>query len=228
MLDTVRRVATPEGCEISLQVAGPVSRARAWLLDFLLRLVLWMLLASLLGFLGRFGSGLMMLGAFLLEWFYPVLFEVLWRGQTPGKHFCGLAVLHDDGTPVGWGASLIRNTLRFVDFLPLFYAAGFISMIVNRDGKRLGDLVAGTVVVYREELKTPAALADVADAEPPPFALTAPEQRALIEFSRRAPLLTPERVAELALVPAPLTAGLTAGEARARLLRIANFLLGRR
>ena len=51
---------------------------------------------------------------------------------------------------VGWGASFVRNTLRFVDFFPFFYAAGFVTSLLNRDGKRLGDLAAGTVVVHLE------------------------------------------------------------------------------
>lgn len=230
-LDTVCRVATPEGCEIGLRLAGPATRARAWLLDFVLRGALFAALAVLLGFMGNFGSGLILVCGFLIEWFYPVLFEVYMRGQTPGKRAFGLVVLHDDGRPVGWRASFARNTLRFIDFLPFFYATGFIVTLLNRDGKRLGDLAAGTVVTYAE------AVAGKSEAPPdsgetgveaPPLPLSMEEQQALVEFSRRAVLLTEERAAELAEIPAPLTAGLTPDEARHRLLRIGNFLLGRR
>ena len=136
-LDSLRRIATPEGCEIELRVAGPVARARAWFLDFLLRLGLWLLLVIAAAKIGDFGAGLLLLGAFLLEWGYPIVFEVYRHGQTPGKKACGLAVVHDDGRPVGWSAAFIRNTLRSVDFLPLLYAAGFVTSLLNAEGKRL-------------------------------------------------------------------------------------------
>jgi uncharacterized RDD family membrane protein YckC len=228
-LDTIRRVATPEGCEIFLRVAGPVTRAQAWFYDFLLRLVGWFALALLAGYSGRLGVGVLAVGGFLLEWFYPILFEVHWQGQTPGKRACGLAVLHDDGRPVGWGAAFIRNTLRFVDFLPFLYATGFIATLLNDGGKRLGDLAAGTLVVHTDRgAAGPAASPDaVAGAEPPPFPLLVVEQQALIEYSRRLGQLTEERAAELAETAVPLAAGLPPAAARARLLRIANFLLGR-
>ena len=100
MLDTVRTVPTPEGIELSLKVAGPMPRARAWLLDLLIRLAILLVLGIMLGALGKVGGALMLLIAFVLEWAYPVLFEVLRQGQTPGKRACDLRVLHEDGTPV--------------------------------------------------------------------------------------------------------------------------------
>ncbi|HMW17364.1 MAG TPA: RDD family protein [Accumulibacter sp.] len=227
-LDTVCRIATPEGCEIDLRVAGPVARARAWFLDFLIRMGCWMLLGIIASQIGEFGVGLMLLGAFLLEWFYPLLFEIYRQGQTPGKKSCGLAVVHDDGRPVGWHAAFVRNTLRAVDFLPLLYAAGFVSTLFNRQGKRLGDLAAGTLVVHLSRPPRDEPVADDVGSEPPPFALTRDEQLAVIEFSQRAPLLTPERAAEVASVAGPLTAGLSGEAAERRLRRIGNFLLGNR
>ncbi|HPT49066.1 MAG TPA: RDD family protein [Accumulibacter sp.] len=226
-LDTLCRVATPEGCEIELRIAGPVARARAWFLDFLIRLGLWVLLGIVASQIGDFGIGLLLLGAFLLEWFYPILFEVYRNGQTPGKKSCGLVVVHDDGRPVGWSAAFIRNTLRGIDILPVLYAAGFIASLLNVQGKRLGDLAAGTVVVHvgRPARKAPEWSRDVG-SEAPPFALTRDEQLAVIEFSQRAVLLTPERAAEVAVAAGPLTAGLDGEAAVRRLLRIGNFLLG--
>lgn len=227
-LDTVRRVATPEGCELSLRIAGPTVRARAWLVDFVIRLLIFAAAAMALAYFGRFGSGLALLLAFILEWLYPVVFEVYSRGATPGKKMSNLVVLHDDGTPVGWGASFARNTLRFVDFLPFAYACGLLTMWLNQDSKRLGDLLAGTVVVYRSE--TPAALIrdDFHDAEIPPFPLTLAEQRALLEYRQRAATLTAARADELAELALPLTEGMRPDAAKARLFRIANALLGRR
>jgi len=227
-LDTVRHIATPEGCEITIRLAGPVIRSGAWIIDFFIRFAIWIAILIVSGFLGNFGAAVFFVSMFLLEWFYPVLFEVLWHGKTPGKHLLGLAVMHEDGTPVGWNASLVRNTLRFVDFAPTLYAAGFATMLLNRDGKRLGDLAAGTVVAYVENKKLAAPAKGHEGAEPPPFPLTVDEQRALIEFRNRAGSLTADRAAELALAAEPLTRGLLPGGARSRLMRIANYLLGER
>src|SRR5688572_14016078 len=191
-LDTVNVRPTPEGCELALAAAGPFSRALAWVIDLVARLFIWLSLAQALAFMGRAGMGAVLLSGFLLEWLAPVCFEVLWHGQSPGKRALGLTVLHDDGTPVGWQASFIRNTIRFVDFLPLCYATGFITMLINADGKRLGDLVAGTIVVH-----APAAVATYSPSETgveaPPFPLLSDERRAIVEYAQRARTLTDER-----------------------------------
>lgn len=230
-IDTIRRIATPEGCELELRLAGPVSRVQAWLYDFLLRLVGWFALAMLASIGGKLGMGFFLLATFLLEWFYPILFEVYMGGQTPGKRVCQLVVLHDDGRPVGWNASFIRNTVRFVDFFPLLYVTGFMTCLCNSDSKRLGDFAAGTVVVYapaRPDKDAPPTAEAEKGSEPPPLPLGFEEQQAIIEFHRRAPLLTDARAQELAEIPTPLTGGLNPQQARSRLLRIGNFLLGRR
>jgi hypothetical protein len=173
------------------------------------------------------GWAIAFLLAFLLEWLYPIFFEVLWRGATPGKRLSGLAVLHDDGTPVGWGASFARNTLRAVDFMPMAYACGLLTMWLNPHGKRLGDVLAGTVVVYRERLAPPKILYDDRKEEAPPFSLDEPEQRALIEYLLRAGTLTEARATELAELARPLTEGLHPEAGKTRLFHIANQLLGR-
>src|SRR5207302_4482234 len=141
---------------------------------------------------------------FLGEWFYPVFFEVTRGGATPGKKAMGLVVLEDDGTPVGLTASVIRNLLRFADFLPLAYGFGLASMLATRDFKRLGDLAAGTVVVHRE---TPAVSSAVPAARPlPPSAsLTLDEQHAVVVFAERLPTWTLQRASELASLAMPLT-----------------------
>lgn len=239
LLDTRRQIATPEGVEIGLHIAGPVVRAQAWLLDFLIRLAIWAVLGMTLSYLGNFGFGVFLVCAFGLEWFYPVLFEVYRRGQTPGKIACGLAVVHDDGRPVGWGAAFTRNTLRFADFMPFLYAAGYLACLCNAEGKRLGDLAAGTVVIHvdpqglqaRKRKGDIAATVDSGDpglgSEAPPFPLTAEEQVAVVDFSRRARQFTEERAEEIAAAATPLVAGLRPDQARLRLLRLANHFLGR-
>ena len=227
MLDTARRVATPEGVEITLRVAGPVPRALAYTLDLLLRGAIMFALMIAVSALGNFGSAIMLLAAFLLEWLYPVLFEVLSAGATPGKRAMGLIVLNDDGTPVRWPASLTRNLLRAIDFLPFLYFIGFVTMVANRDFKRLGDLAANTLVVYRDE--KPAA-ASIPEASPiaPSIPLTLAEQRTLLDFSERSSRLTAERAAELAEIVAPLTSGHSGPAAVQQLVGIANHLVGRR
>lgn len=230
-LDTLRRVATPEGCELTLRPAGPVARARAWLIDAVARWLALVAAALVLGYLGAFGWGLVAILFFMISNLYPILFEVYWHGQTPGKRLSGLAVLRDDGTPVDWSAATARNLLRFVDFLPLGYACALVTMWLNRDGKRLGDILAGTVVVYsdlnfaREKCK-PRAIATPGAVEAPPFPLTQAEQQALLEYHQRAPQLTDERAEELALLALPLTTGLDGEAARARLARIAEYHMG--
>jgi uncharacterized RDD family membrane protein YckC len=144
---------TPEGIDLGLRVAGPISRALAWIIDAFIRYSVLFALSTVLASLLSFGMGLFLILLFLLEWFYPVVFEVV-RGATPGKKAMGLLVVHDNGTPVGWSASMIRNLLRSVDFLPFFYCAGLISILLNSRFKRLGDLAAGTLVVYAATRRT--------------------------------------------------------------------------
>jgi uncharacterized RDD family membrane protein YckC len=227
VLDTVRRVATPEGVEITLRVAGPVPRALAYSLDLLLRGAVMFALMIAVSALGNFGSAIILLTAFLLEWLYPVLFEVLSAGATPGKRAMGLIVLNDDGTPVRWPASLTRNLLRAIDFLPFLYFVGFVTMVANRDFKRLGDLAANTLVVYRDEKSAAASIPETGPIAPS-IPLTLAEQRTLLDFSERSNRLTAERAAELAEIVAPLTTGHSGTAAVQHIVGIANHLVGRR
>jgi len=115
-----------------------------------------------------------------------------------------LRVVQDDGTPIGWSASLLRNLLRFVDMLPFGYFLGAISCLQHPTFKRLGDLAAGTLVIYSEaKLRRP----ELPEAQPrrPAFALTLTEQRAILGFAERQSELSPARVDELAsLLAQPL------------------------
>ena len=199
LLDTVRVIETPEGVSIRLRLAGPVPRTLAWLVDFFIRCAVWSAIFSFLVQLGGFGFGISMIAFFLIEWFYPVLFEVYAQGATPGKKILGLAVLQDDGVPVGWSASVVRNLLRAADFLPLFYAFGLCSVFLNRDFKRLGDIAAKTIVVYRDKSKPPQQLPP-GRALPLPIWLSSPEQQLIVAFAARVPRLTPSRVQELAQI----------------------------
>src|SRR5574340_147270 len=208
VLDTTRRVATPEGIELTLHLAGAVPRAIAWAIDLAIRAAIVLAVMALAAQLGEAGWGVVLLTAFFVEWLLPAWFEAAWRGQTPGKRAMGLAVLNDDGTPVRWAAALTRNLLRAVDFLPFLYGFGLITMLSNRDFKRLGDLAAGTVVVYQYERAEKAKEMPAAPPVVPPVALDLEDQRALLEFAERSESLTRERLEEPAELPAPLVGAL--------------------
>ncbi|MDT0896885.1 RDD family protein, partial [Staphylococcus pseudintermedius] len=147
MLDTYRQVVTPEGVALQLRAAGPVPRALAYLVDLIARAASYIALVQLLAIpFGKAGTAMLMLVSFALTWFYPVLFEALMQGRTPGKWALGLRVVAADGAPVGWMATFARNLLRVVDALPLFYAVGLTACLIDPWGRRLGDMVARTLV----------------------------------------------------------------------------------
>lgn len=81
------------------------------------------------------------------EWSYFVVLDMLTGGRSLGKLAAGLRVVRDGGLPISFRASAVRNLLRIVDYLPTTYLVGLISMVVSPEGKRLGDLAAGTLVV---------------------------------------------------------------------------------
>lgn len=226
MLDTSRHFETPEGITLGLAVAGPVVRAQAWLVDAAIRVLIYIACFYTLFLLGNTGAGLFSITVFLMEWFYPVLFEVLNDGATPGKKMFDIKVINDNGTPVRWSASIVRNLLRTVDFLPVFYGVGLCCTLLNRDFKRLGDMAADTLVIYnppqQQEPELPPATATA-----PPLSLSLIEQRSILEFAERSPEISAERSVELAEILSPLTH--QQGEAAAdELRRYAHWIQGRR
>lgn len=195
-LDTTYTIETPEGVALELHPAGPVARGGAWAVDALVRAALYMMIALALGIMGATGVGIMLVLFFLLEWFYPVYFE-LTKGATPGKSAFGLLVVHSNGTPIAWQASMIRNLLRTVDFLPMLYGFGLVSMLLSNRFQRLGDLAAGTLVVYKPESSQVAELPEN-HAVPAPSGLTLKDNQAIISYSERMPRLSDSRKVELA------------------------------
>lgn len=229
VLDTVVSAETPEGIAIELRPAGLSSRCYAYLLDLLIRFGL--LYAIFIGatMMGGFGIGLLLILMFLFEWFYPVVFELSRWGATPGKRAFGLKVVMDNGLPITPAASFTRNLLRAADFLPALYGFAIVSMLMRRDFKRLGDLAANTLVVYRAP---PTAKIDESDIDPlaPAVPLSPREQAAVVTLAERAPRLTPERLDELAAIAAWVSgdAGSSGPEVTRRVLGVAQWLLGRR
>lgn len=229
MLDTVHTVETPEGVRLTLRAAGPVPRGLAFATDVFLRgLFYFLVLMGLAVSLPELAGALLLLTLFLGEWFYPVFFEVWNQGQTPGKRIVGLRVVNDDGTPVGWSTSLLRNLLMSADWIPGTYAAGLISMFCSRGFRRLGDLAAGTLVIHVEKPLTPPP--GPAEASPsvaalaPPLPLGLEEQRAIVAFAERVSVFSEARADELAGLATPLHGD--PGTPRERVLGTGAWLLG--
>lgn len=205
LLDTRQSLETPEGALLPLTPAGFGVRILAQLLDIMIRFGITTVIFILLSLLGRMGTGLALILTFLLEWFYPVFFEVTRQGRTPGKKWMGIRVVNDDGTPITFGPSLLRNLLRFVDFLPMLYLTGIIASLCNRQFKRLGDLVAGSMVIY-EAPPARAPSFEIRGQLPVPADFSTDEHRALLAFAERSKYLSAERQSELASILQPLLA----------------------
>lgn len=223
-LDSRATLETPEGGEIDLRPAGVAVRGLAMLLDDLIRWGALAVAAAVLGVLGNLGLGVFTLLVFAVYWGYGVVFEILGDGMTPGKRVQGLRVVHADGTPVSLPASALRNLLLVVDLLPIGYALGVLTMMSSRRFQRLGDLAAGTLVVYATTAKLPSVDDNVGVAAPP-VPLLIEDQRAFLAFSERAGKLSPARAEELAEVLAPLL-DCQGAEAVRQVRRIAAGLRG--
>lgn len=223
LLDGRLALTTPEGVRLLLTPAGPAPRAAAWLLDLLVWGAFAWLVAMIVGG-SKVGRGLQYVLLFASYWGYPILCEVYLRGRTLGKRVLGIEVLRADGLPVGWRESTLRNLMLVADFMPFLYASGLLCMLFDLRFRRLGDIVAGTQVVYSERA---ALRQDAPDAAPLPlpFPLSALQQRALADLFARERGLAPERMAELGTLAAPLT-GLE-GEASVERLRAYVAGLGR-
>lgn len=224
-IDTTFLTETPEGVEITGHAAGPISRICAYLIDFLIRGAVLAVVAIAGIFLSEAGVGVFFIVAFLLEWFYPIYFEVFRNGQTPGKKSMGLVVLKHDQTPIDFSTSFIRNLLRAADFLPSFYIFGLLSMVSNRMFLRLGDLAAGSIVIYKQDKVDTSAVPDVTPVIPP-ITLTLQDQTSIISFSHRASRLSEQRKIELAEILTPITQR-KGSQAVTYLQGIGSWLLGK-
>ncbi|GLS28073.1 RDD family protein [Marinibactrum halimedae] len=224
-LDTHFNVETPEGIQFNAAAAGPIPRMLAYTIDSLWRGLVYCIVFITTDFLGKAGEGFFLITLFLLEWFYPVVFEVFRNGQTPGKKAFKIKVVNEDLTPVTWGNSFIRNLLRAVDILPFFYVFGLTSMTLSKHFQRLGDMAAGTVVIYNTAAPMRAPKENALEPCAPPKALTPNERRAITEFTLRSSDISESRQEELATLLKPVTD--KEGEEGAKLLKsIGAWLLG--
>jgi uncharacterized RDD family membrane protein YckC len=144
------RIPTPEGIELDLVLAGAASRFVAAMVDLTIQFAILIGLIGVLAAIGS-GNGVVVAGwailSFLVIFGYDVLFEVLNSGRTPGKMLNGLRVVRVTGHPVGFLTSSIRNVIRPIDFLPGGYLLGATLILSTPKNQRLGDIVAGTLVV---------------------------------------------------------------------------------
>ena len=151
-------ILSPEKTILSYRLAGVGARAGAQFIDalvvfaiiFAASLGLGLLSSVLPGLLNGLIMAVLQVGIFLTLFLYFILLEGLWNGCTVGKKVLGLRVRMADGTPITFFAAISRNLLRPGDFIPFFYFAGLMAMVCNPRSQRLGDLVAGTVVVYEK------------------------------------------------------------------------------
>lgn len=162
LLDGTHTVLTPEYVEFRFTLAGLYSRFLAWLVDGLIVSGISMgimlgLSVALMAFPG-FASALMIVVFFLVEWGYSILLETMWSGRTVGKRALSLRVIQESGVRIGFYHAALRNLARPVDRLPIFYLVGGVAALVSGSHQRLGDLLAGTIVVRERRLKVPSAL----------------------------------------------------------------------
>jgi len=233
-LDTDVAIETPEHIVFRHRLAGPARRLLAYLIDLLIcysafTAVAIVVAITAMGIAGATGAaqdafgagvGALLLLLFAIQWLYFAVLET-WRGTTPGKLALGCRVVTTTGRPIGFRAAALRNVLRAADALPLTYTAGLLSfaglasMSATRRFQRLGDLVAGTMVIVPERARAteplvlrpaaqPQELAQIGDAD---VRLDADERLAIEMFLRRRGRLGLARERELAsMIAVPIAA----------------------
>jgi uncharacterized RDD family membrane protein YckC len=222
-------VETPEQIGIEFEIAGLGSRLLAALIDLACMLVfLIVAMALALGSIGRHDEHgeslkrvadnaarsqpwiqglsaaatiLLLLSVFVVLWGYYIICEMVTSGASPGKRALGLRVIRDNGLPIGFTHSLLRNLVRIVDFLPWAYCVGLVAVFVSRRSQRLGDMAAGTLVVrHAAEGRGPLGAMPGAPAPAAPDrAVLTPAERDLVErFNARSGALLPQARLDLA------------------------------
>ena len=160
MKTSVLVIRTPEGIVFSQMLAGPVIRFLAWFIDQLFVQVLLTVTGFMMAMLGIFGGGGFAIAFSIIGWFvvgigYGIFFEWTWRGQTIGKKLFRLRVVDVEGMRLQFNQIVVRNLLRFVDELPLFYFVGGVTCWLSPKCQRLGDIAANTVVIRSPKVQEP-------------------------------------------------------------------------
>jgi len=215
LLDSSLKALTPEGVEFVLFPAGFPVRTLAYAID---KITQWIIIAAsiiVFAFLkDSMGLWLAMILNFLVDWFYHVICELSFKGQSLGKRITGIRVVKSDGSPVDPSSSFLRNLLRFADTFFFCFPIAFISIAASRGFRRIGDWAGGTLVVYSSMAKNnrrnslnvlishntlPEKHEIVTAARP----LSGDEKQAVLNFARRYSLLGEARANEIAAIYAP-------------------------
>lgn len=195
------RIDTPEQIALELPLAGIGSRFLALVIDTAIQSIVYFTTAfvfvlmlplglSVLNFVPRLvGPAMAVFILFAVYWGYFAFFETIWKGQTPGKRYAGIRVIKESGRPINAFEAIGRNLMRAVDGLPGVYGVGLVCMMCNAQSRRLGDFVAGTVVVHEKPTEdvrpswntTILKTSDQAAAPAPGLAGMTPDELVLIE-----------------------------------------------
>lgn len=200
--DTTLGALTPEGIEYTLHPAGLAARGTAYAIDAAVQWTAVFVLYLAAESLRWSGVWAFFLALFVIEWFYHVICDIFFRGQSLGKKAASLRVVRRDGSPVDAASSFLRNLLRFADtFLSLYHIACVI-ICANRGFRRIGDFAAGTLVVYSSAARfaVPRLRPDAdsaVEAIAPPRPLRFEEKEALIALAGRYALLGRRRADEI-------------------------------
>jgi uncharacterized RDD family membrane protein YckC len=189
-------IETPEQTVVEFSLAGVGSRFLAVVIDFLLQtaglIVLLLLVLPVVVYRGISEAeavspwvlGAVIFVGFLLQFGYFAFFEAVWNGQTPGKRWTHLRVIKDNGRPVTAEAAILRNLMRIVDYLPTLYTVGIVTILISSQHKRVGDYVAGTVVVREKGLRAERPAWDVTaepSSVPGQLPMLSPDELQLVE-----------------------------------------------
>jgi uncharacterized RDD family membrane protein YckC len=152
-------VTTPEGISFTLVPAGPIARFVAWVIDLacvsaiLIPLSMGLRLVALLSPDGAQAVGIV--SYFLVSTGYAIVAEWRFKGRTVGKGLLSMRVVDEEGMSLQPGQIIVRNLLRVVDCLPLFYLVGGVSCLLTGRSQRLGDIAGGTMVIREPKVGRP-------------------------------------------------------------------------
>jgi len=232
LYDSSLKALTPEGVEFVLFPAGLPVRTLAYAIDKITQWIIILVIIILFAFLrDSMGLWLAMILNFLVDWFYHVICELSFKGQSLGKRITGIRVVKSDGSPVDPSSSFLRNLLRFADTFFFCFPIAFISIAASRGFRRIGDWAGGTLVVYSSMLKKNTrnslsalysfnSLLEKYEAVSASRPLSSDEKQAVLNFARRYHLLGEARANEIAAIYAPYLKDETCA------LTDAAFLLG--
>ena len=199
-------IITPEGVKLHYETAGIGIRALAITIDTIIIMAVifvlaWGLSLSDDGVLSQTGQNIYMalfiVVIIFINTVYFIFFELLFKGQTPGKKLTKIRVVKTSASPAAPGAIIMRNLLRIIDQLPVFYLVGIIAAFINPQERRIGDLVAGTIVIKEFKPKPMKVPVPVMGSRPPDMVLTPQEIMTLQSFFQREMELSPDRRKQL-------------------------------